>query len=208
MKLYHNPLSPNSRRALIVAQHLKLDLEEVIVDLTKGGTRTPEFLQLNPSGMVPVLVDGDFVLTESRVIAEYLAAKRPESGLWPADEKERFDVNRWMMWDAAHFSSPIGTLTFEKLLKPMLGSGETDEGRVRDALTTFDRFARVLEQRLTGKDYIVGGRLTVADLAIACALTYTAALGVSLEPYPNLRSWFSRIRELPAWKSSEPNLAG
>ncbi|MCA9594526.1 MAG: glutathione S-transferase family protein [Myxococcales bacterium] len=208
MKLYHHPLSPNARRALLVIAHLGLDVEEHVVKLSEGETRKPEFLKLNPNGKVPVLVDGDFVLTESRVIEQYLASKKPESGLWPKEGRDRFDVNRWAMWDASHFSPALGTIAFEKLIKPMVGGGDPNEGKIRDAEASFAQFAKVLDGHLQGRDWLVGDCITVADFTVAASLTYAGPCGVSLDPYPNLKSWMGRISELPAWQATTPKFDG
>src|SRR5579884_84874 len=144
MKLYINPMSPNVRRVRLTAAVLGMDLEEKKLDFTKGEHKNPEYLALNPNGAVPTLVDGDFVLTESRAIMQYLASKKPESGLLPRDEKARADVMRWQFWDASHFSPQLGTLAFEKIVKAMMGMGEPDQRRIDDALTNFRRFGAVL----------------------------------------------------------------
>ena len=83
MKLYNANLSPNAMRVRAVANELGIALEVIDVDLRSGGNRTKEFLALNPNGKVPVLVDGDFVLWESRAINAYLATTKPEHGLYP-----------------------------------------------------------------------------------------------------------------------------
>ena len=131
MKLYHNPLSPNVRRVRLTAAVLELPLEEKVLDFSKGEHKSPEYLALNPNGAVPTLVDGDFVLTESRSIMQYLASKRPDSGLLPRDEAQRADVTRWQFWDAAHFSPQLGSLAFEKMLKSMMGLGEPNVAKIR-----------------------------------------------------------------------------
>lgn len=206
MKLYENALSPNVRRVLLVVEHLDLDVERVHVDFMKGDLKKPEYLKLNPNGMVPLLVDDDFVLNESRVIAQYLASKKPEGGLWPSDERTRFDITRWQFWDAAHFSPPIGTIGYERMMKPMMGFGEPDETKIRDAGERFTRFARVLDQHLKGRSHLVGSTLTVADLSVACSLTYAGPAGLDLEPYPELKSWLNRIAELDCWTKTLPKL--
>src|SRR5271166_4644080 len=155
MKLYHNPLSPNVRRVRLTAAVLGLELEEKKLDFAKGEHKNPEYLALNPNGAVPTLVDGDFVLTESRAIMQYLASKKPESGLLPRDEAARADVLRWQFWDAAHFSPQLGTFTFQKIIKPMTGLGDPDQGKIDEALTNFRRYAGVLDKRLEGKRYVV-----------------------------------------------------
>src|SRR5215469_12760459 len=130
MKLYYNPLSPNVRRVRLTAAVLGTELEEKRLDFAKGEHKNPEYLALNPNGAVPTLVDGDFVLTESRSIMQYLASKKPESGLLPRDEQMRADVTRWQFWDSSHFSPQMGTLAFQKVLKPMMGMGDPDMGKI------------------------------------------------------------------------------
>jgi len=202
MKLYYNPLSPNVRRARLTVAVLGIDVEEKLLDFSKGEHKSPEYLALNPNGAVPTLVDGDFVLTESRAIMQYLAAKRPESGLLPRDEQSRADVSRWQFWDAAHFSPQLGTLAFEKIIKGMMGMGEPDATKIQEALTNFRRFASVLEQRLNGKTYVVGNGLTIADLTLAASLMYAAQTEAPVSEFPNLQSWFSRITALDGWKKT------
>jgi glutathione S-transferase len=202
MKLYHNPFSPNVRRVRLTAAVLGIELEEKKLDFAKGEHKNPEYLALNPNGAVPTLVDGDFVLTESRAIMQYLAAKKPESGLLPRDEATRADVTRWQFWDAAHFSPQMGTLAFEKVIKAMMGMGQPDGGKVQDALTNFRRFAAVLDKRLEGKQYVVGNALTLADLTIASSLMYSKQADVPLAEFPNVQAWFSRISDLDGWKKT------
>ena len=112
MRLYYHPLSSNSRRVLLTAHHLGLDLELVVVNLTGGEHKTPEYLRLNPNGRVPTLVDGGFELWESHAIMQYLADKSPEQDIYPKDVSARADVNRWLFWSAYHFA-PAADLSLE-----------------------------------------------------------------------------------------------
>jgi glutathione S-transferase len=199
MKLYFNPLSPNVRRVRLTAAHLGLDLEEKPLDFAKGEHKSPEYLALNANGAVPTLVDGDFVLTESRAIMQYLASKKPEAGLLPRDEQARADVTRWQFWDSSHFAPTIGMIAFERLLKGMLGMGDPDPRKIEEGLSGFRRFGAVLNKRLEGKQYVVGAGLTVADLTIASSLMYARKAEVPLAELPNVQAWFGRMTELPAW---------
>lgn len=204
MKLYMNPLSPNVRRVRLTAAVLELRLEEKRLDFGRGEHKQPEYLALNPNGAVPTLVDGDLVLTESRAIMQYLASKKPESGLLPRDEPARADVTRWQFWDASHFSPQLGTLAFEKMIKPMMGMGEPDQRKIEEAVANFRRFGAVLAARLEGKQYLVGHSLTIADLTIASSLMYAEQTDVPLAEFPSIQSWFSRVSELDAWKQTRP----
>jgi len=202
MKLYYNPLSPNVRRVRLTAAVLGIPLEEKLLDFSKGEHKSPEYLALNPNGAVPTLVDGDFVLTESRSIMQYLATKKPESGLLPRDEAARADVTRWQFWDASHFSPQLGTLAFEKMIKGMIGLGEPDASKITDALSNFRRFAAVLNKRLEGKQYVVGNGLTLADLTLGSSLMYAKQTEVPLAEFPNIEAWLARITALDGWKKT------
>jgi len=204
MKLYINVLSPNVRRARLTAAVLGLELEEKVLDFTKGEHKNPEYLALNPNGQVPTLVDGDFVLTESRAIMQYLASKKPESNLVPSDGQGRADVTRWQFWDSSHFSPQVGTVVFQKVLKKMFGMGEPDAAKVDEAMANFQRFAAVLDKRLDGKQYIVGNALTIADLTLASTLMYAKQAEMSLAEFPNVEAWFTRISAMDAWKKTNP----
>ena len=203
MDLYINPLSPNCRRVQVVATYLGLKPELKVVDFGKGAHRSPEFLALNPNGAVPVLDDGGTILTESRAIQHHLSAKKPEARLVPSDPKEFVEVLRWQFWDASHFSPPNGTLFFQRVLQPMMG-GEPDEGRVRDAEAQFARYAKVLDDHLGGRTWLVGRTLTVADFTVASSLMHTSATGVKLDAFSNVKAWFEHISELDAWQATEP----
>jgi glutathione S-transferase len=204
MKLYMNIMSPNVRRVRLTAAVLGLALEEKKLDFTKGEHKSPEYLALNPNGAVPTLVDGDFVLTESRAIMQYLAAKKPEAGLLPPGERERADITRWQFWDSSHFSPQVGALAFQKVFRPMMGMGDPDQGKIEEALTSFRRFAAVLNQRLAGKQYIVANTLTLADLTVASSLMYAKQSDVPLAEFPHVQGWFARISEMDAWKKTSP----
>jgi glutathione S-transferase len=197
-------LSPNVRRVRLTAAVLGIELEEKKLDFTKGEHKNPEYLALNPNGAVPTLVDGDFVLTESRAIMQYLASKKPESGLLPLDEAARADVARWQFWDATHFSPHLAAVAFEKVFKAMMRLGDPDTRKIEEALGNVRRFGAVLNKRLEGGRYVVGNALTIADLTLASSLMYAKQAEIPLTEFPNVEAWFSRISELDAWKKTSP----
>ena len=206
MKLYFNPLSPNCRRATMVAAHLGLVLDEKPLDFTKGEHKTPEFLAINPNGMIPTLVDGDFMLWESRAIMEYLAAKKPEANLLGHDDREWADITRWLFWDAAHLARHTGTVVFENLVKRILNMGPPDTAAIAAAVEQLRRFYGVLDGCLKGKSYLVAGRLTVADLGLAATFTYADAMKLPVKDYANVAAWLARISALDCWKKTEPKM--
>jgi glutathione S-transferase len=202
MKLYYNPLSPNVRRVRLTAAVLGMKLDEHVVDFAKGEHKSPAYLAINPNGAVPTLVDGDFALTESRAIMQYLASKKPESGLLPRDEQGRIDVTRWQFWDASHFSPTLAGIAFERVLKGMMGLGAPDTAKIEEGLKNFRRWGAVLNARLEGRKYIVGDTLTIADLTLASSLMYAKQSEVPVAEFPNVEAWFARVTELDGWKQT------
>lgn len=134
MKLYYNPISPNCRRVTLTAAHLGIPFDEEILDLLKGEHKSASYMELNPNGMIPTLVDGDLKIWESRGIVQYLASKKPNSGLLGKDEAERCDIGRWQNWDAAHLSRHVGTILWGKVIKGMFDMGGPDEAAVLNAM--------------------------------------------------------------------------
>src|SRR5258708_12897549 len=105
MKLYEFPPT-RSIRARWTLQELGVPFESVIVNLMAGEHRKPEFLKLNPAGKLPVLVDGDLVLTESVAIVLYLAEKHPEKGFIPRDLAARARLYKWLPLPPTHPPQP------------------------------------------------------------------------------------------------------
>jgi glutathione S-transferase len=204
MKLYHFPVSPNSRRVVATLHHLGLDCELVAVDLSKSQQMQPEFLQLNPNHMIPVLVDGNFNLWESNAIMQYLCSKVPGNSLYPSDAISQADINRWQFWQTGHFGSACSVFIFEYLIKPMFGRGETDLQEVAKGEERFHRFAKVLDDHLKGRAWLVGNSVTLADFSVGSYLDLADRAQFPMAPYLEIKRWYAAIEQLPAWQSSAP----
>jgi glutathione S-transferase len=202
MKLYGFPPSPNTWKVRAVAAHLGIPLELQFVDLTKP--RAADYLALSPAGRTPTLVDGDFKLTESNAILQYIASQKPNS-LWPNDPRTRADITRWQCWQLAHFGKEAcEPLIFNRLVKKLLNLGPPDEAAVAKGTDAFHKEAKLLDAQLAKGPYLVGNELTLADFAVAAPLFYIQQGGLPVEPYAKLRDWFGRVSALPAWKETAP----
>lgn len=201
MKLYYYE-TPNPRKPCAVARYLELPVEFIRVDLAQQEHKTPTFLAVNPNGKVPAFADGDVRLWESAAIMCYLADKAG-SDLWPKDERQ-IDVVRWLCWDSAHFSRHAGALYFENHIKPGFGMGAPDPAVVEEAAGFFKRFAGVLDDHLSGRDYLVGKGLTVADFAVATILPTAGEAKLPLDGFANVQRWHAGLMELAAWRDPFP----
>ncbi|NRD52238.1 glutathione S-transferase family protein [Corallococcus exiguus] len=204
MKLYFHPLSGNSRRVLLVAAHLDIPLERIVVDLTTGKQREASYLGINPNGRVPVLDDGGFVLWESRAIMVYLAEKSPGQTLLPTDAQGRADVNRWLFWCSAHMAPANTVLVLENFVKQRTGRGPPDPAEVARGEALFAQTAPVLDSHLAGRTWVTQERLTLADLSLAASFALAGPARLPLEGYANLRAWLGRVQQLDAWQRTAP----
>jgi glutathione S-transferase len=207
MKLYFHPMSGNSRRVLLVATHLDIPLERVLVDLPKGEQRGAPHLKRNPNGRVPVLDDDGFVLWESRAIMQYLTEKVPGQTLLPTDARGRADVSRWLFWCAAHMAPANTVLVFENFVKRVSGRGPADPVEVARGEALVAQYAPVLDAHLAGRTWVAQDRLTLADFSLAASFALAGPAHLPIGDYANLRAWLGRVQELEAWKRTAPPAA-
>ncbi|NVD39046.1 glutathione S-transferase family protein [Ensifer sp. HO-A22] len=192
MKLYG--LGPTrSLRALWALQELDADFEFVPVNLLGGENRHPDFLRLNPAGKVPVLVDGDLVLTESAAIVFYLAEKYGTRGLMPADLSERAQAYRWSLFAVTELEQPLWRISKHSFLYPEDKRLPEDIPLARE---DFAAMATVLERHMDGRTFIVGDRISVADCVTAYVIDWANEVGL-IDGCPNLKAYLERMYARP-----------
>jgi glutathione S-transferase len=174
-------------------QELGVPFESVEVNLVKGENRKPEFLKINPAGKLPVLVDGDLVLTESAAIVWYLAEKYSEKGLLPQDVRERGEVQRWILFAVTELEQPLWRITKHTRLYPEADRLPAD---VALAAREFHEMARVLDGHLRGRRFVVGETATIADFVTAYTLDWGNEVRL-LADFPDLRAYMERMYARP-----------
>jgi glutathione S-transferase len=202
IELYVFPPSPRAFKVIAAANHLGLDYKLHLVDLRKGEQKSPQYAALNPNMRMPTLRDGDFVLWESNAILQYLACKRPQSGLLPADERARLDVISWQFWDSSHWDPACSVFAFEYLVKGLLGIGAADPAAVAKGAEMFHRAASVLNGQLAGRKFITGAVLTLADFAIGSGMILAGSAHYPIDSYIEIKRWYSDLSGLPAWQKT------
>jgi glutathione S-transferase len=195
MKLHCFSESGNAYKAALSLQLAGLDWDPVFVDFFKGETRNPEFRALNPMGEVPVLVDGDLVLTQSGVIQSYVTEKTGKlGGATPAEGRE---VLRWTIFDNQKICGMAGPLRFVMNFLP----AEKRSADVIAFLTgRLTAALQILETTLATRDWLVGGALSNADIACCGYLYYPEPFSFERVAYPHIDAWLDRIAATPGWK--------
>lgn len=203
MKLYAFPASVRVIAINAIIKFLKLPVERIALDVLHGDLLTPEYIALNPNHKVPTLVDGEYVLWEANAILSYLANQRPENGLWPTEPRAQADVLRWLVWDAAHLDAEsYGMVAFEKASKMVLGLGPADPAFISRGEQNFMRFADVLNRSLAGKQWLIGGKLSVADFAVGEVMPTSLGMGLPVQDFPEIVRWYEGLTLLPARQDS------
>jgi glutathione S-transferase len=192
MKLYE--FGPTrSLRVRWTLQELGVDFEPVRVNLIAGEHQRPEFRRINPAGKVPVLVDGDLVLTESVAIVLYLAEKYSNKGLLPVDLKQRAEVNRWLLFAVTELEQPLWRISRHTALYPEEQRLPAD---VSIASGEFKEMATVLENHMQGREFVVGDRATVADFVMAYTLDWGNEVRL-LDGCPEVVAYMKRMYARP-----------
>ncbi|MCD1625365.1 MAG: glutathione S-transferase family protein [Paracoccaceae bacterium] len=195
IKLYCFGESGNAYKAALTLELSGLEWEPVFVDFFNGGTRTPEFRAINSMGEVPVMVDGALTLSQSGAIQDYLSTKAGKFGGHSANERR--EIMRWVLWDNHKLSSQAGMTRFlmnflpeDKRPAEVIGFMQ---GRLKSAYKT-------LNDELADKDWLVGNRLTIADIACCGYLFYPEPFGFDRADWPHIDAWLTRIEQTHGWK--------
>ena len=192
MKLYEFGPS-RALRVRWTLQELDVPFEAVEINLRAGEQRRPEFLKINPAGKLPVLVDGDIVLTESVAIVLYLAEKYPDKRLIPSDPAQRAQLYRWLLFAATELEQPLWRIARHTLL---YAEDKRLPGEIALAREDFAAMARIMEAHLRGRNFVAGDTVTVGDFVVAYTLDW-AKLVKLLEPFPVLDAYLERMYARP-----------
>jgi glutathione S-transferase len=192
MKLYE--FAPTrSIRVRWTLQELGVAFEAVTIDMMAGEHRSPQFLKINPAGKIPVLVDGDLTLTESVAICVYLAEKYRERDLIPNDPRERARLNQWLLFTATELEQPLWRIARHTNLYP---KDKRLPAEIELARSDFTAMAKVLNEHMDGRTFVLGNRVSVADFVLAYTLDW-AQLVKLLGGLPRLEAYVERMYARP-----------
>lgn len=195
VKLYCFGESGNAYKCALAMALLEIEWEPVFVDFFNGEARSDAFRKINPMGEVPVLTDGDLVLTQSGVILDWISSRNGKMG--GASAAGRREVLRWMFWDNHKLSGQIGTLRF---LMNFMAPDKRPQPVIDYLLARVKNAYKVLDTHLQSNDWLVGRSVTVADLSCCGYLYYEEPFGFDRSAWPGIDAWLTRIAALPGWK--------
>jgi glutathione S-transferase len=198
LKLYHLPISFNSRRVWVALLEKGLDFELIPMKLD-GDQLQPEFLAMNPFHHIPVLVDGDFTLIESFAILDYLEAKYPSTPLLPKDPQLLGIVKMVQMVTINELLPEI-----RPLMRQKFGFIQLDDQQVEQSQQKVATVLTFLEKLLDNRSYFGGDSLSLAEIVTGTITPLLPGFGVSLDIYPQLMDWTKCLTERETWQKTEP----
>lgn len=199
--LYGFAQSGNCYKAALALELAGADWAPRFVDYFGGETRTPAYRAINVMGEAPVLEHRGRSYSQSGVILDYVSETLGQFG--PRDGDERREILRWLLFDNHKLTSYTATYRFMRALA---------KDPNPDAMAEFRRRSEsawgVLNAHLDGRSYVVGERLTIADLSLCGYLYWPDEIGVDWSNYPRIASWLARIASTPRWREPYELLPG
>jgi glutathione S-transferase len=198
--LYHFWLSPFSRavRIILAEKGLLFDLA-----IEKTWERRPAFLAMNPACEVPVLIEPDnSVLSDSRVILEYLEEVYPERPLLDGDKLARAEARRVTQWFDTKFNAEVTEmLVGEKIMKRFSGQGQPEAPAIRAGLSNIHEHLTYISYLAERRRWLAGDHFSAADIAAASHISVIDYLGnVPWEDHPGAKDWYARIKSRPSFR--------
>lgn len=200
IKLYTTLLSGHGHRVKLFLTLLDLPFAVIELNMKAGDNREPEYLALNPFGQVPTIQDGELTLFDSNAILVYLAKRYGDPSWLPDDPRGAAAVQRWLSLAAGQIAyGPCAAR-----LVTVFGAPLDHEQAKKVAVKLFD----VIDEELGAKPFVAGAHVTIADIAAHTYIAHAPEGGVSLQPYPNIRAWLSRVEALPRFIAMPSTKAG
>ena len=198
--LYQYWLSPFCRKVRFVLAEKKLDVQ---LQIEKIWERRVDFLKLNPSGEIPVLVDENgTVVCDSQTICEYLDEHYPEVNLLGHAAPQRAETRRLVAWFDRKFNEEVTEyLVGEKLMKRVLKSGQPDGQRIRAGHQNIHMHLDYIGYLTDRRRWLAGPEFSLADIAAAAHLSAIDYIGdVPWDKHKAAREWYARIKSRPSFK--------
>lgn len=191
LKFYDFEKSGHAHRARLMASLLGLPYELAPIDLLGGEHKQAPFLALNPFGQVPVLADGDTIVSDSTAILVYLAKKYGDESWFPNDPAEAAEVQHFLSIASGEvFRGPCSARLITVFNAPL-----DHEASKATAYHLFE----ILDAHLANRRFVATNHRTIADVACYSYIAHAPEGDVSLEKYSNIRSWLKRVEALPGF---------
>lgn len=192
LKILGRKNSSNVQQVLWCCAELGLDFKREDVGGQFGKNREPEYLALNPNGLIPTVIDDGFVLWESNSIIRYLAVKHGDRTLYPADLQTRAAAERWMDWQLSVVVPAIHPVFWGLIRTP---ADKRDHAAIATARDKLANAMKILDDYLGRTDFVAGSSFSVGDIPVGIMTYRWYTLDIEREDLPNLKRWYDRLTQ-------------
>ncbi len=196
LKIWGRTNSINVQKVLWTCAELNLKYDRVDAGMQFGVNNTPEYLAMNPNGLVPTIEDDGFNLWESHAIVRYLARKHGAGTLWPSDPKVCADADRWMEWYSTTLWGNLRPV-FWNLVR--VAPEKRDMALVEESRKKLAGNFDIVNKHLAGRPYLAGSSLTMGDIPMGVAVHRWFLLPIERPKYPNLEGYYERLKRRPGF---------
>lgn len=195
--LWGRPTSSNVKKVLWTLEEVGLDYQYIKAGGAYGGLDTPEFLALNPNGLVPTIKDDDLVLWESNTIVRYLAARYGKGVLWIEDCGKRASAEKWMDWTMGTLFDPFVELLMHVV---RLAPEKRDPQIVVDNVAKFEKGLAIIDGELKKRPYLSGDNLGIGDIVPGVFVYYYYAMKLPRKhTFSNVEAWYQKLQTRPGY---------
>jgi glutathione S-transferase len=196
MRIWGRRNSINVQKVMWTVGELGLEHERIDAGLEFGRNKEPDYLKMNPNGLVPVLQDGDLTLWESNVIVRYLAARYGEDAFWPKDPARRALSDKWMDWMITTLNPAIFP-TFWGLIRTP--AAQRDMKAIEAARVKTADLLKIFEAHMAQRAFVGGDALSIGDVPMGVFVKRWFALPIERPNLPNVAAYYDRLKQRPAF---------
>ena len=197
IKIWGRANSINVQKALWTVEELSIPYERIDAGLQYGVNNEDWFGDLNPNRTIPTIEDGDFILWESNVIVRYLAEHYGPEGFYPTAPQQKALMEQWMDWQQTTVMLDLGPL-FLSLVRT--AEEDRDQGLVERTAENMQAHMAILNNHLSGRDFILGSEMTCADIPLGAVAYRWYALNVAHSDFPALQAWYNRLQDSASYR--------
>jgi glutathione S-transferase len=189
--------SSNVQKVIWALDEMGLEFKRHTVGGSFGGNREPEYLKMNPNGLVPVLRDGEVTMFESNAIVRYLAARYGEGTVRPKDAKGLAAAEQWMEWQNLNIAPPISAIFMNEVRTPR---AQRNSNAIAAAEAQLAKTLPIADEALASSRWFAGDNFSYGDIVMGVLYWRYFKVGAQMVHVPNITRWFEALRERPAYK--------
>lgn len=198
LKIWGRRNSLNVQAVMWMVGELGIGHERYDAGLQFGVNHTPEFLAMNPNGLVPVITDDGDPIFESAAICRYLAARYADDAFWPADPARRAQIDKWAEWGKTTVYPVFGGIIFRQMVRTP--AAKRDLSAVTAAIRNFGNILDIAEEQLKHHDFLAGSAFTLADISFGHQLFRYFTVGIERPSHPLVEAYYERLCQRPAYR--------